>query len=96
MVDRCVCCGEIVPEGRMVCPNCMVTVKQDSFQAYENGYRSGYEAGRRSVGRKSGRWENITGGMVMLGDCSECKVRQPVICTNYCKNCGADMRGEEE
>lgn len=21
-VDRCVCCGEIVPEGRMVCPNC--------------------------------------------------------------------------
>lgn len=20
--DRCVCCGEIIPEGRMVCPNC--------------------------------------------------------------------------
>ena len=20
--DRCVCCGEIVPESRMVCPNC--------------------------------------------------------------------------
>lgn len=20
--DRCVCCGEIVPEGRMVCPVC--------------------------------------------------------------------------
>lgn len=20
--DRCVCCGEVVPEGRMVCPNC--------------------------------------------------------------------------
>ena len=20
--DRCVCCGEIVPEGRMVCPIC--------------------------------------------------------------------------
>lgn len=20
--DRCVCCGEIVPEGRMVCPQC--------------------------------------------------------------------------
>lgn len=20
--NRCVCCGEIVPEGRMVCPNC--------------------------------------------------------------------------
>ena len=22
MPDRCVCCGEIVPEGRMVCPIC--------------------------------------------------------------------------
>lgn len=21
-VDRCVCCGEIVPEGRQVCPRC--------------------------------------------------------------------------
>lgn len=38
-----------------------------------------------------GRWENITGGMITLGDCSECKVRQPVIGTNYCKNCGAKM-----
>ena len=40
-----------------------------------------------------GRWKNITGGMVTLGDCSECKVRQPVIGTNYCKNCGAIMDG---
>lgn len=22
MVDRCVVCGEIIPEGRMVCPDC--------------------------------------------------------------------------
>lgn len=21
-VDRCVCCGEIVPEGRQICPQC--------------------------------------------------------------------------
>lgn len=20
--DRCVCCGEIIPEGRQVCPQC--------------------------------------------------------------------------
>ena len=24
-VDRCVCCGKIIPEGTMVCPNCLVT-----------------------------------------------------------------------
>lgn len=45
---------------------------------------------------RHGRWENITGGMVTLGDCSECKVRQPVIGTNYCKNCGAKMDGGAE
>lgn len=28
-VDRCACCGEIIPEGQMVCPNCMVCVKED-------------------------------------------------------------------
>ena len=21
--ERCVCCGEIIPEGQMVCSNCM-------------------------------------------------------------------------
>ena len=26
--DRCVCCGEIIPEGTMACPNCMVASKK--------------------------------------------------------------------
>ena len=26
--DRCVCCGAIIPEGQMVCPNCLVAVKE--------------------------------------------------------------------
>ena len=46
-----------------------------------------------AVGVVHGHFENITGGMVMLGDCSECNVRQPVIGTYYCKNCGAKMDG---
>lgn len=24
MEDRCICCGEIIPEGRIVCDNCFV------------------------------------------------------------------------
>lgn len=27
--ERCVCCGEIIPEGIQVCPNCMLAIKQD-------------------------------------------------------------------
>ena len=27
-VNRCVCCGEIIPEGRQVCPNCEGTCER--------------------------------------------------------------------
>ena len=27
MDNRCICCGEIIPEGLQVCPNCMVVTK---------------------------------------------------------------------
>lgn len=27
-VERCVCCGEIIPEGRQVCPNCEKRVQK--------------------------------------------------------------------
>ena len=26
--DRCVCCGAIIPDGQMVCPNCCAAVKE--------------------------------------------------------------------
>lgn len=29
MENRCVCCGEIIPEGRMVCPRCEEEVKEN-------------------------------------------------------------------
>ena len=28
-VDRCICCGEIIPEGRQVCPGCERSVKKN-------------------------------------------------------------------
>ncbi len=27
--DRCVCCGEIIPEGQMVCDSCMRPTKEN-------------------------------------------------------------------
>ena len=32
-VDRCVCCGEIIPEGRQVCPACESKVRSDRILA---------------------------------------------------------------
>ena len=39
MEDRCVCCGEIIPEGRQVCPICeagFVRQLSETFQAIKN------------------------------------------------------------
>lgn len=34
--DRCICCGAVIPEGRMVCPNCLVTVKEAKQKSKDN------------------------------------------------------------
>ena len=30
--NRCVCCGDVIPEGRMVCPNCEEKEKADDIR----------------------------------------------------------------
>lgn len=35
MVDKCVCCGAVIPEGRHVCPECKVVVKDGDLNAYD-------------------------------------------------------------
>ena len=42
--DRCVCCGEIVPEGRMVCPNCE---KQKPMHNLSHGEMAQIAEGRK-------------------------------------------------
>ena len=38
MIDTCVCCGEYVPEGRMVCPLCeSKTEKKEDESDGKNG-----------------------------------------------------------
>ena len=51
---------------------------------------------------RNGRWIDAypdieTNPMFMYGICSECGFEQGISkYLNYCPNCGADMRGEEE
>ena len=35
MVDKCICCGAVIPEGRHVCPECKVVVKDGDMNAYD-------------------------------------------------------------
>ncbi len=80
-------------------------------ESYKNGYAKGFEDGKKA-GVKHGRWIDRYSGKYAnpLYDCSECKNRAPYKfeddslhiglwlqdLTDYCPNCGAYMRKENE
>lgn len=47
MEDRCICCGETIPEGRQVCPACE---KAEENIGGENGTKSRGYKDRQEVG----------------------------------------------
>ena len=83
--NRCVCCGEIIPEGRMVCPMCERRAEQERDLAEE--LVSKWARGEL-VERKKGKW---TRRGPSLFKCSECP-RFSAARENFCPSCGADMR----
>jgi len=51
--DRCVCCGEYVPEGRQVCPNC-----EKGSSIKDSGNRTKFPTGAvRDMHRGKGRYD---------------------------------------
>ena len=36
MMNSCVCCGEIIPEGRQVCPNCEAGIKVERVMTLQD------------------------------------------------------------
>ena len=107
MVDRCVICGEPVPEGRQVCPACIertVGREQDDMDihtATEEAYKKGYEDGKRDA-VVHGKWvERYDFDNDFYYDCSACGESFCLIegtpeenFYSYCPNCGARMDGE--
>lgn len=71
----------------------------DSFQRLcELVYDKGYQAGEQSK-RPHGKWEYLVTGLTSLGFdyCSCCNFPTPIYLDkpNFCPNCGADMRGDQ-
>lgn len=54
MPDRCVCCGEIIPEGTMVCRRCMASADEAVNQ---NPNRKGECGNVGKVKKKRGFFE---------------------------------------
>jgi rRNA maturation endonuclease Nob1 len=42
-----------------------------------------------------GKWQDVKGNLSWFYQCSECGVSNEYK-TNFCKHCGADMRGEKD
>lgn len=64
----------------------------NAYDASEQAYKRGYEQGKKDA-RKKGRW--VWDERFHDYTCSECHnwdLKTP----NFCSNCGAEMRGEED
>ncbi len=55
MEERCICCGEIIPEGRQVCINCEVKSYVGEDQVFVNQQRKTPEETARDT-RYHVRW----------------------------------------
>lgn len=65
----------------------------DYTKGFNDGAKAQYEADKKEAERR-GRWidiEHAPNGLLYV-TCSVCGKRQTVETTNYCGNCGADMR----
>ena len=83
--------------------NCGVHVDKEELLkalAYDRGqYERGYEDAKRIYKRPIGEWridEPEDSGLGTIYKCPYCKYEVECVPTNFCPNCGADMRGTEE
>ncbi len=44
--NTCICCGQSIPEGRQICPECDQGSRKGSFSFAENGGMEEYEQSR--------------------------------------------------
>jgi hypothetical protein len=58
---------------------------------YGNGYKKGYEDAKKEFERPKGKWIKDDNGLI---GCSHCRIVWLRGMTDFCPNCGADMREE--
>lgn len=85
--------SDLIIEGAKGIPDGLYVIKDGELFKYKpNG---GSVRSYHVTDRPKGKWVNKEGvyGAVY---CSECNYELRVNNTNFCPNCGADMRGEDE
>lgn len=54
--NRCVMCGEIIPEGRQVCSGCESKVVLKTKEEYKKGYEQGVRDFAARIRKRNGIW----------------------------------------
>lgn len=112
MNNTCICCGEIIPEGRQVCPACdkthievmardicPVPVDCDECHLYDNGCHAKKYAKRAYA---KGYLKQSRGEWKQAYNsfpryvCTNCNHLFNNKTFKYCPNCGAKMKGGAE
>ena len=78
---------------KMVCFYNDIEFLIDNAPTVESDYEWGYSEGVHDTERPQGDWIYVNHGYY---ECSECKHVSYEIKSNFCPNCGADMRGGAE
>lgn len=66
---------------------------EELLKIAEDIYNTAYARGKASEERTQGEWNYIQAGMCV---CPFCGAMPHKLYKNYCANCGADMRGDEQ
>ena len=53
MEDRCICCGEIIPEGQQVCKECMQEKKPEYIPEWKKRMKNLFLRRRRTINDKN-------------------------------------------
>ena len=85
--EACICVTSIYDKAIDNAPTVETFTKDDMAGAYNEGYA----CGSRETERPQGEWKLDSLGAY----CSECGTH-PDYSSNYCPNCGADMKGGAE
>lgn len=85
--DRCICCGEVIPEGRMVCPYCLVSQKTEKCNWCEPGHET-----CGTCKRYFDYFGDGTEECSAMFDDEQCVGYAPI---DYCPKCGRKLVSED-
>lgn len=95
--NRCICCGEIIPEGMIACPNCLVVSKKKEKHLIDvqdcpcDGCKA-KPCGHPARCVNFALWLNKTVNAVEIPNCDKCAFNNGIAYWHQCERCLGNAR----